>query len=68
MQVTCSIEETELENDEGREISSVCATCSRCDHETTAYGTSDRSVKRALVMMREECPNGEDNFYVSGDD
>lgn len=42
----------------------VCATCSECDHETESFGTSDRSIKRCLVLMREECPLGEENFYV----
>ena len=64
MRVECLIEELVLENENGTEIDSVCATCDRCDHVTESFGTSDASVKRCLVLMREECPNGEDNFYV----
>ena len=63
--ITVSIEEEMLENDEGREIEGVVATCSACDHVTESFGTSERSVKRCLVLMREECPLGQDNFYVS---
>ena len=63
MKVECDIEEIELEGDHGT-IPSVCATCSRCDHQTESFGTSESSIKRCLVLMREECPNGEDNFYV----
>ena len=67
MRVTCRIEEVELENDDGVEVPSVCATCSRCDHETESFGTSDRSIRRCLVLMRDECPMGEDNYYASED-
>jgi hypothetical protein len=64
MKVECTIEDAEVENESGRTIPGVTATCPRCDHQTQAYGTSDRSVKRCLMAMREECPNGEENFYV----
>lgn len=66
MRVLCSIEETELEGDHGP-IDSVIAICSRCDHETESYGTSEASIRRCLVLMRKECPNDECNFYVSED-
>src|SRR5262249_7095876 len=39
--VECVVEECEVENEQGRGVPGVCATCSRCDHETTAYGTGD---------------------------
>ena len=64
MKVRCKIEEVELENDEGHPVEGVRVTCSRCDHETESFGTSDRSIKRCLALMREECPNHEENFYV----
>ena len=63
----CSVEETDLENDEGYSIEGVVVTCERCDHETESFGTSIRSIKRCLVLMREECPNDEGNFYVALD-
>jgi hypothetical protein len=63
MRVSCSIQFTELENDDGLTVEAVCATCSRCDHETQSFGTSARSIRRCL-LMREECPEGEDNFYT----
>ncbi len=66
MKVTVQIEETEIEGDYG-EIPSVEATCSRCDHTTESYGTSSASVRRCLVLMREECPYRELNFYVAED-
>lgn len=62
--IECETEEVTLENDEGIEVDGVQATCSRCGHETESFGTSERSVKRCLVLMREECPEGENNYYV----
>jgi hypothetical protein len=63
VKVECDIEEVELEGDYGP-VDGVCATCSRCDHQTESFGTSEASVRRCLVLMREECPFSEDNFYV----
>ena len=67
MKIPCSVHFTELENDDGQLIDAVSATCSRCDHETYSFGTSDRSVRRCLVLMRKECPEHENNFYTSND-
>ena len=68
MKVECEISSIELENDSGISIPSVCATCSRCGHETESFGESSASVRRCLVLMREECPEGENNFYVADED
>jgi len=62
--VLCKVLETELENDEGRRIEGVIVTCQRCDHETQSFGTSERSVNRCLVLLREECGLEENNYYV----
>jgi hypothetical protein len=69
-QVECDIQETTLENEEGIEVDGITATCSRCGNETESFGTSGASVRRCLVLMRENCPKGEANFYVasSGED
>ena len=64
MKVICEITETELENDDGYPIEGVTATCSRCDHVTESFGTSEASRRRCLVLMREECPQGESNYYT----
>jgi len=63
MWVSCSISEVTLEGDYG-EVDGVSAECSRCGHETESFGTSEASIKRCLVLLREECPNGENNFYT----
>lgn len=61
--IACELEYTTLENDDGRYIESVELTCSECGHKTTSFGVGDRSVKRCLALMREECPEGQRNFY-----
>jgi hypothetical protein len=65
-QVVCAVEETELENDEGRLVPSVIATCTKCQNTGQAFGTHEGSVKRALMQIKETCPRvGVRNFYVS---
>ena len=63
MEVTCSIERVALAGEHG-DIESVRATCSRCGHVTESYGTSERSIGRCLRLMRKECPEDENNYYV----
>ena len=38
-------------------------TCTRCRHSVEVFGTEENSVKRGSVMLRDECPFDEDNFY-----
>jgi ribosomal protein S27E len=64
-EVICEVMETELENDDGRWVDGVVATCGDCGNTTESFGTSERSVRRCLVMMRDECPEGASNFYVA---
>jgi len=64
MKVECTINETELENDSGRTVDGVIAECSRCGHCTQSFGTSEASRRRCLVLLRENCPKDEKNFYV----
>jgi hypothetical protein len=65
MTVHCWVQIDEVEHeDSGRMIEGIRAKCQRCDHETIAYGSSEGSRKRCLMLMRETCPNGENNFYV----
>lgn len=62
--VECSVEEVETENDNGRTQPAVCVTCKDCGHAETSLGTSDRSIKRCLALLRENCPNKESNYYL----
>jgi hypothetical protein len=64
MRVFAEIEEVELENDHGWMIPSVHAHCNRYGLTTESFGTSDASIRRCLVLLREGCLNGERNFYA----
>jgi hypothetical protein len=65
--VECQIDYVELENDDGLQIDGVRAICERCEHETESFGTTSASVRRCLVLMREECPREEHNYYLAVD-
>lgn len=62
--IECEIEEITIENDDGKEVDSIRATCTKCGNVTESYGTGERSIKRCLYLMRDSCPWGEDNYYV----
>jgi hypothetical protein len=64
MKVLCEIDYISRRGDHGQSIPSVCATCTRCQNEVKSYGDGQASIDRCLVVMREECPNGEKNYYV----
>ena len=68
MKIKATIEEVTLENDNGKEIDGVMATCERCAHTTESFGTSQRSISRCLVLLRLECPEEEENFYIPDDE
>jgi len=64
--VQCSVEETDLIGDKGKVIPGVVVTCGQCGHQTESFGQQEKSIKRCLVLLREECPeNSEENFYVA---
>jgi hypothetical protein len=46
-----------------RLIPALIVQCQYCGHEVQVFGTSIRSAKRGAVMLREECPYKEKNFY-----
>lgn len=64
--VTCEVEFTSRENDNGFPQDCVVVTCTECEHSEQSWGHGDRSVRRCLALMSENCPNAEDdrNFYV----
>lgn len=62
MRVACNIQKVYLEGDYD-DILGTLAICSRCDHQTESFGTTERSIRRCLVLMREECPLDEENYY-----
>jgi hypothetical protein len=67
MKVECEVMAVELQGDHAP-VDGVCVTCGRCNHSVEVFGTGDKSVKRGMVMLRDECPKGESNFYVADDE
>lgn len=61
--VECEVEYEDLEG-EYTDVPGVVVTCLRCDHCEESFGQTERSIRRCLLLMRENCPHGENNFYV----
>ena len=64
MQVRCSVDHTTLVGDYG-DVAGVVVTCGMCGHEAEVFGDSGASVRRGCVMLREECPMGQSNWYFA---
>lgn len=62
--VDCEVEYTEQENDNGRKQQCVIVTCGECGHQTQSWGVGEGSVKRCLMLLKEECPRAASNYYV----
>ena len=62
--VECKVETDQLDDGKGGMQPGVRVTCGRCGKTTESFGTSERSIKRCLVMLRENCDEGEENYYV----
>lgn len=62
MRISCSVSYDEVEGEFGHHPG-VRVTCSRCQAIETAGGEHERSIKRCLVQLRENCPRDENNFY-----
>ncbi len=63
MLVLCSVEYSDLENEEGREVPGVRVTCNECGNSEESYGEGDNSVRRCLALLSEGCDSLERNFY-----
>ena len=68
MRIECEVIYDQEENDNGNLQDCVRLECPRCGHSVTSWGTSEASIKRCLVLLREECQMEESNFYVAEDD
>lgn len=53
-----------LEGDRGL-AQGIKLTCSRCEHVVECFGITERSERRAAIMLREGCPREERNFYTT---
>lgn len=63
MKVECDVVFQDVENESGRLVAGVAVSCARCGHTVEAYGTTERSVRRCFMLLKEQCPNGESNYY-----
>lgn len=63
MRVETTTTVIELDGDYGQ-VESVEVTCDRCNHAEQSYGTGESSVRRCAILLRENCPLGENNYYA----
>lgn len=63
-QVTTSTAYVDVEGDYGS-FEGVEVTCDRCGHAEQSGGTHDGSRTRCAYLLRENCPRGEKNFYLT---
>jgi hypothetical protein len=66
--VRCDPLYDQAENEHGRLVPCVYVECPLCGHCTMSYGTSERSIKRCLALLREQCPEAANYFYTVDDD
>lgn len=63
MKINVEIEYAEVESESGHQIEGICVTCKRCGHSVEVAGITIASARLGAVMLREECPRDENNFY-----
>ena len=63
MRIKCKVTNVVLEGDYGS-VAGVCVICKLCDRATEVFGTSEASIRRGLVTLRNECPESRNNFYI----
>ena len=62
MRVHVDIDDTDVEGESGQ-VEGLYLVGARCGHEVEVAGTTGASARRGAIMLREECPKGESNFY-----
>jgi hypothetical protein len=62
--VECTVEDVDLEGEEGQIIPGVLVTCGRCKYSVEVFGQEARSHRRGFIMLREDCPMRQSNYYV----
>lgn len=62
--VNTTTDYVDLDGDDGTTVEGVEVTCEKCGHREESFGTDDPSLKRCAYLMRENCPRGENNFYI----
>lgn len=66
--VECDVERVDIENENGKLVPGVLVTCQECEHAEQSYGQGDASIKRCLALLRENCPEDQENYYVDADE
>jgi hypothetical protein len=61
--VTTTTDYVDVEGDYGS-VEGVEVTCDKCGHSEQSGGTYESSLSRCAYLLRENCPRGENNFYV----
>jgi hypothetical protein len=61
--VLVNVDWEEVETENGYPVDGYRVTCSRCGHYVDVCGSTQASMRRGAVMLKEECPRGESNFY-----
>lgn len=64
--IECEVKAAQVTLD-GRVLAGITVTCTDCGHCVAVAGESERSIKRGLATLRDECPEGQENFYVTDD-
>ena len=63
MKVVVDFEDALIDSDFGTTVDGICLICTRCGHNVEVMGTGIGSAKYGAVLLSEECPNGESNYY-----
>jgi hypothetical protein len=66
--ISCEVTRTMLTNERGQEVPGVEVMCLHCEHTVESFGTTGASVRRCLALLREQCPEEMENFYVADDE
>ena len=66
--IECDIKYVNLETNKGSKVRGVRVTCTECDHYVESFGRGDPSIRRCRVLLSKECPNKQNNYYVTADE
>lgn len=64
-EVWCDLTRQLVEGADGQMVPGLVLKCIQCDHAVEVMSQGLPSCKRALAMMREECPKGQSNWYLA---
>lgn len=66
--IEVEVEDT-MVTDGGRTLPGILVTCTECQEQVECFGRSKRGVRRACMILKEECSNsdGGGNYYHDPD-